>query len=127
MDTKKFEALLLSAEQGSFTRSAQDLGYTQSGLTHMMNALEKEVGFQLLERGHYGTRLTEQGELLLPYVRQFLQSGKELSAKMESIRRQENQRIRVGAFSSMMLSASTAVVGRLYDISSTLTERVISF
>lgn len=103
MDTKKYEALLISAEQGSFTKSAQDLGYTQSGLTHMMNALESEVGFKLLERGHYGTRLTDRGEQLMPYVRQFLQSGKELTAKIESIRRQESQHIRVGAFSSMAL------------------------
>ena len=112
MDTKKFEALLISAEQGSFTKSAQDLGCTQSGLTHMMNALEKEVGFPLLERGHYGTRLTDRGEQLLPYVRQFLQSGKELSAKIEAIRRQESQRIRVGAFSSMALHWAPVILQR---------------
>ena len=43
MDTKKYEALLASARLGSFTKAAQELGYTQSGLTHMMNALEQEL------------------------------------------------------------------------------------
>ena len=62
MDTKKFEALLTSAQLGSFTKAAQELGVTQSGLTHMMNALEQELGFPLLERGHYGTHLTERGQ-----------------------------------------------------------------
>lgn len=41
MDTKKLEALVVSVELGSFTRAAEQLGYTQSGLTHMMNSLEK--------------------------------------------------------------------------------------
>ena len=44
MDTKKLEALLTAVELGSFTRAAEVLGYTQSGLTHMMNSLEKDIG-----------------------------------------------------------------------------------
>ena len=40
MDTKKWEALLTAVEAGSFTKAAERLGYTQSGLTHMMHALE---------------------------------------------------------------------------------------
>lgn len=103
MDTKKFEALLTSARLGSFTKSAQELGYTQSGLTHMMNALEQEVGFPLLERGHYGTRLTARGVQLEPAIRRFLEAGQVLEAEIENIRRQENQWIRVGAYSSMAL------------------------
>lgn len=50
MDTKKLEALLTAVELGSFTRAAEVLGYTQSGLTHMMNSLEKDIGFTVLLR-----------------------------------------------------------------------------
>ena len=50
MESKKLEALLMAVDLGSFTKAAEVLGYTQSGLTHMMNSLEKEVGFTLLER-----------------------------------------------------------------------------
>ena len=45
METKKLEALAAAVEHGSFTRAAEQLGYTQSGLTHMMNSLEREIGF----------------------------------------------------------------------------------
>ena len=38
MDTKKLEALAAAVEHGSFTRAAEALGYTQSGMTHMMNS-----------------------------------------------------------------------------------------
>ena len=54
MESKKLEALLMAVDLGSFTKAAEVLGYTQSGLTHMMNSLEKEVGFTLLERGRSG-------------------------------------------------------------------------
>ena len=37
MESKKLEALMMSVDLGSFTRAAEVLGYTQSGLTHMMN------------------------------------------------------------------------------------------
>ena len=54
MDTKKLEALAAAVEYGSFTRAAENLGYTQSGLTHMMNSLEKDIftiGFADLRQG----------------------------------------------------------------------------
>ena len=61
MDTKKLEALATAVELGSFTRAAEMLGYTQSGLTHMMNSLEKDFGFPVLVRGRAGVRLTAAG------------------------------------------------------------------
>ncbi len=110
MDTKKLEALLVSAQTGSFTKAAQALGCTQSGLTHMMNALEQEVGFPLLERGHYGARFTERGAQLEPAIRQFLEAGRELEAQMAAIRRQESRWLRVGAYSSMAVHWLPAVL-----------------
>ena len=103
MDARKWEALLVSAREGSFTRAAQELGVTQSGLTHMMNALEQEVGVPLLERGHYGTRLTEQGQALEEAARAFVEAGKVLEQQAENLRCREDRSIRVGAYSSMAL------------------------
>jgi len=39
MDSKKLEILMTTADLGSFTKASEVVGYTQSGLTHMMNAL----------------------------------------------------------------------------------------
>ena len=74
MDTRKLEALLTAVELGSFTRAAEVLGYTQSGLTHMMNSLEKDIGFTVLVRGRSGVQLTPAGQRLLPLVRDCLAS-----------------------------------------------------
>lgn len=43
MDIKKYEVLLAVIDKGSFIKAASDLGYTQSGITYMMNSLEKRM------------------------------------------------------------------------------------
>ena len=48
MNISKYKALLTAVDMGSFSAAAQKLGYTQSGLTHMMNALEDVLWFLVL-------------------------------------------------------------------------------
>lgn len=110
MDTRKFQALLASAELGSFTKAAQKLGCTQSGLTHMMNALEQEVGLPLLVRGHNGTCLTEEGRRLEPAIRAFLDAGIALEAEIASVCSREQSSIRAGAYSSMAVHWLPAIL-----------------
>lgn len=112
MDTKKYEAMVASIEQGSFTRAAEVLGYTQSGLTHMMNALETEVGFQLLQRGHFGIRLTANGERLLPLVEEFLQVSQRLQEEIDTINQLANETINIGAYSSIALNWLPTILDR---------------
>lgn len=103
MDSRKLELLLLSVKLGSFTKAAEEAGYTQSGLTHMMDSLEREAGFPLLVRGHGGVTLTEQGEALLPAVRALLQADRALEKEMEALRRKRADTIRIAAYPSMAM------------------------
>lgn len=103
METKKWEAMLTAVELGSFTRAAQRLGLTQSGLTHMMNSLEKEVGFPLLLRDRYGVRLTAAGESLLPAARELLQAGRRLDSAISAQASLKRENIRVAAYSSICM------------------------
>ena len=101
MDTKKYEAMVTAVHEGSFTRAADLLGYTQSGLTHMMNALEAEVGFRLLERGHFGIRLTPEGARVMPLITRFLEASDQLSEEIRAINDQANVIINIGAYASI--------------------------
>lgn len=112
MDTKKWEALLTAVEVGSFTRAADRLGYTQSGLTHMMHALEKEVGFSLLIRDRYGVRLTQEGERLLPAIRDFQQASKRLENQVSVVGNSRKENIRVAAYSSICMHWLPAIVSK---------------
>lgn len=103
MELKKWEALLTAVELGSFTRAAERLGVTQSGLTHMMNSLEKEVGFPLLIRDHYGVRFTAAGERLIPAARDMIQAGKRLESLIAAQGSMKRENIRVAAYSSICM------------------------
>ena len=54
MEIEKYEALLCAIEKGSFSAAAEALGYTPSGISRMMAALELENGFPLLIRRKEG-------------------------------------------------------------------------
>ena len=103
MDTRKWEAMLTAAELGSFTRAAAKLGITQSGLTHMMNALEKEAGLPLLARDRSGVRLTAAGERVLPAVQELLRAGRRLESQLAIQAGRQNESVRVAAYSSICM------------------------
>ncbi len=115
MESKKLEALLMAVDLGSFTKAAEVLGYTQSGLTHMMNSLEKEVGFTLLERGRSGVRLTEEGERIAPAVREFLQANARLDSVIEQVASSRTEVIRVSAYASIAMHWLPAIIQRFRE------------
>lgn len=115
MESKKLEALLMAVDLGSFTKAAEVLGYTQSGLTHMMNSLENEVGFTLLERGRSGVRLTEEGERIAPAVREFLQANARLDSVIEQVASSRTEIIRVSAYASIAMHWLPGIIQRFRE------------
>ena len=103
MDSKKLEILMTAVDLGSFTRASEVVGYTQSGLTHMMDALEREVGFPLLQRNHSGIQLTEQGAQLMPAIREFLQANANLENQIRIIAEKKTEVIRIAAYASIAM------------------------
>lgn len=74
MDRIKCEALLLAVEGGSMTHAANVLGYTQPGITRMIDSLEEELGFPLLVRTKKGVSLTPNGQQMLPLFREIVRA-----------------------------------------------------
>lgn len=101
MDSEKFNALLKALECGSLTGAAEELGYTQAGLTHMMNRLEKEIGVSLLKRTKTGVRLSPDGKKLLPYIKNFTDAALSLDTAINNIKADESKVIRIAAYSSI--------------------------
>lgn len=66
MNIRKYEAFVRAVELGSLSKAAEELGYTQSGISHMMQSLEDEVGFPLMVRTSAGILPNTEGEMLLP-------------------------------------------------------------
>ena len=103
MDSKKLEILVTAADLGSFTRASEVVGYTQSGLTHMMDTLEREIGLPLLRRTHSGIQLTEYGTKLMPEIRAFLRSNANLENQIAALKEQAKTTIRIAAYASVAM------------------------
>lgn len=101
MPVNKYEAFLKAVELGSLTRAAVELGVTQSAVSHMIGALEEELGFSLLKRGRSGARATAEGERVLPAIRGMLNSREQLEQTAAAIRGLDCGTVRIGTFTSV--------------------------
>ncbi len=101
MDYTRLKALLTAVECGSFSKAAEKLDYTQSGMTHMMDRLEEELGCPILERTPKGVRLTEQGQRLLPQIKQVIAAVEELKFQAGEEGKHLASHIKIGCFSSI--------------------------
>ena len=72
MDTEKCRALFEILKCGSFSAAADKMGYTPSGLSRMMAAMEADAGFPLLVRSRDGVCATKECELMMPLYREFI-------------------------------------------------------
>ena len=97
MDTEKCSALLRVLDRGSITAAAKDLGYTVSGISRMMAALEEECGFPLLVRGRSGVIPTEDCRALLPTMRELARMGQLYADRCAAIRGLVTGVIRIGS------------------------------
>jgi DNA-binding transcriptional LysR family regulator len=70
MDWDKLRVFHAVAEAGSFTRAADELGFSQSAVSRQISALEDSCAAPLFHRHARGLILTEQGELLYKTVRE---------------------------------------------------------
>ena len=72
LESARCKAFLTSAETGSFSKAAEILGYTPSGVSQLVTAFESDLGFALLLRSKRGVAPTADGERMLPAVRDFI-------------------------------------------------------
>lgn len=101
MDDYKIHVLLTALGTGSFRKAALALSCTQSAVTQAMNALENELGCQILERNHSGVRLTPAGEALLPLFVEADAALSRLSERARQVAQGTSSPLRIGAFSSI--------------------------
>ena len=103
MDSKKLEILMTAVDLGSFSKASEVVGYTQSGLTHLVDSLEREIGLRLVRRDRSGVSLTREGEALMPSIREFLRENAKLENQIAAITEKKSETIRVAAYASIAM------------------------
>lgn len=101
MNIQKYMAFIKTVELGSFTRAAEILNYSQSGISRMIHDLEKEWKVSLLERGRAGVKLTSDGLRLLPYAKNVCVEFEKLQMRVDELNGMQSGLIRIGTFSSV--------------------------
>ena len=99
-DVVRLRTLRKIAEHGSFSRAADELGYTQSAISQQIAALEHEVQLTLLNRGVRPVALTDAGRVLVAHAEPVLEQIATAEAQLDALRGLRAGRLRVAAFGS---------------------------
>jgi DNA-binding transcriptional LysR family regulator len=84
LDTALLRTFMTLAETGSFTRTAERVGRSQSAVSMQMRRLEDVMTAQLFNRGNRMVTLTPDGEKLLSYARQMVNLSDSMIAHFTS-------------------------------------------
>ena len=78
MRIEQIQYLLAIHKYQSISRAAEAMFVTQPSLSRAINALEKELGVQLLHRTYQGATLTDIGTKLLPHFKMMVEEMKHI-------------------------------------------------
>jgi DNA-binding transcriptional LysR family regulator len=95
---RELRAVLAVAELGSFRRAAQDLGYTQSALSHQVATMERALGRPVFTRpgGRGQVKLTPAGEAVCRRARRAFSEVEAIAFEAEAAEGGQTSRVRVG-------------------------------
>jgi DNA-binding transcriptional LysR family regulator len=97
LDTRQVRAFCVLARTGSYTQTARELHLTQSGVSHSMKALERDVGCRLFDKLGKKVVLTQAGEQLLQHATKILQEMENARETLAHLGRWGRGRLRLGA------------------------------
>ena len=119
MDIRKLYAFIETVRAGSINAAADQLGYTQSGLTYVLRSLEEELNVQLLDRTPKGIALSAKGREVFPYINSVVEKMNELNNKIVSLSNQRlngKETIRLAAYPSTTINWISKEIPAFLDV-----------
>lgn len=103
IELRHLVALQAIADEGSFGRAAQRLGYTQSAVSQQIAALERIVGQQLIDRpgGPRPVQLTDAGRMLLTHAQAINARLRAAQADLDALGAGDAGPLSVGTYQSV--------------------------
>lgn len=96
-DVHQLRVFTAVAENLSFTRAAEVLFMTQSGVSHQIARLERTIGSPLLERHARSVSLTRAGRVLLEHARRIFHALDDAAIATRQAAQSDSGLLRVGA------------------------------
>jgi DNA-binding transcriptional LysR family regulator len=138
MELRQLEYLVAVAEEANFTRAAQRVHISQSGVSAQIRQLERDLGATLIDRSGRTATLTQAGKAAVSYASQMLAAAAALRQSVAEVTGLLSGRLTVGMVTACtvapLFDALAAfhdahpgvTVTLLEDNSATLTEHVRS-
>ena len=101
VSVNKYQMFLKTVECGSFSKAAAEMSFTQSAVSHAVQALENELNITLLSRNRGGVVLTADGRALLPRIEKLCAAHHELMQSAAELNGMDAGLVRVATFSSV--------------------------
>lgn len=112
MELRQLRYFTKAAETLNFSDAAKSLNIAQSSLSQQIKQLEDELGTRLFIRNSHSIRLTEAGEVMLPFALRTLHEAESCAERIHDLQK---------------LLTGTLDIGVTHSFSPILTESVISF
>lgn len=112
MELRQLRYFAKAAETLNFSDAAKCLNIAQSSLSQQIKQLEDELGTQFFIRGSHSIRLTEAGEVMLPFALRTIHDAEACTDRIHDLQK---------------MLTGTLNIGVTHSFSSILTESVISF
>lgn len=100
---------------GSFRSAAREVYLSQPSVSTHIAKLERELGLTLFERGSDGTRLTEDGERMVPHLRAFTASAAAIRQASAHIQTNSQQSLTVYSYRTGLLNILPNAVRTLHE------------
>lgn len=126
IEIRHLVALSAVAEEGSFGRAGDVLGFSQSAISQQIAGLEKAVGTPVFDRpgGPRSPSLTPAGRLLLRHATAVLDRLSLASDELEELKAGTSGRLVIGTFQSVSVQLLPTLLGRLREESPRLEVRL---
>ena len=96
MELRQLEYFVAVAEEANFTRAAERVHISQSGVSAQVRTLETELGTALFDRSGRVARLTGAGTAALPYARAALDCAADLREAIDEVKGVVRGRLTIG-------------------------------
>jgi DNA-binding transcriptional LysR family regulator len=100
LDVRRLRTLREVALHGTIRAAAESLSFTPSAVSQQLSALERELGYELLERRGRSVHLTAAGRLLAERAETILAELADAEAEARTVAGEQEPAVRVASFAS---------------------------
>src|SRR5690606_36984100 len=114
MEMQQIRYFLTLARTLNFTRAAEECEVSQSALTRAIQALETELGGELIRREHSKSHLTELGKRMLPLMERCFESALTAKSLARSLSNDEITPLELAISNSVNVEALMAPIAEMF-------------